>query len=732
MSLTKIKLTGFRRWLPYGVLLVGLLITAAEAWHEHQALEARAQARFEVVINTTSLALERRIYRHIDALLATRALFAARVSVTRAEFRAYVDNVGLAAHYTGLGAIQYTPRETPATLEGFHARLKADGLGEHKLWGLSGGHNVLPPPAEEYFPVEYREPHTPLVLGFDVAAPMNLDAMARARDTGLASLAGKISQRVAGAEEQPGFLIYVPVYHNGAALQTSQQRHSALRGYVVGVFHAHDLLRDIYTRQNHPQIDFEVFDGAVLSRATLLFDDDGEAHALDPYFRADFRRTAAIEIAGHAWTLHFATLPGFDQDINQALPWIVLVSGATLSLLLFGFIRSQALARAQEKHISRELHASRANLARAQQIGRMGSWEVDLATGAWRWSDELCHLCDLTPSATQPSYQALLEMIYAEDRARVKTHLDAALNAGVSFGADHRLEVSGRRERYVYHHAEVILDHAGAPARVVGTLQDITERKRAERHAQTLNAELERRVQERTAELAAANQELEAFSYSVSHDLRAPLRAVDGFSQALIEDYGAQLDQTALGYLGRVRNASQHMATLIDDLLELARVTRSEMHREQVDLSAIAEDIVAELRKAHPGRVVEVVIAPALHAVGDARLLRVALTNLFSNAWKFTRKQAEARIEFTASRADGRPVYCVRDDGAGFNMAYVDRLFTPFQRLHPSSEFEGHGIGLATVKRILTRHGGRVWAEGEVGRGASFSFTLGERRAMLA
>ncbi|HYL55693.1 MAG TPA: ATP-binding protein [Gemmatimonadales bacterium] len=250
--------------------------------------------------------------------------------------------------------------------------------------------------------------------------------------------------------------------------------------------------------------------------------------------------------------------------------------------------------------------------------------------------------------------------------------------------------------------------------------------------------ELEQRVTDRTreleernealrrnaAELLAANTELDAFAYSVSHDLRAPLRSIDGFSQVLLEDYSAQLDEAARDSLQRVRAASQRMATLIDDLLKLARVTRSEMRTEAVDLSKIAQDIVADLQRSTPERQVEFAIAPGLEARGDARLLRVVLENLLRNSWKYTAKQPRPRIEFGSVQENGERVFRVRDNGAGFDMQYADKLFGVFQRLHSPAEFEGTGVGLATVRRIITRHGGRIWAEGVVHQGATFYFTL--------
>lgn len=222
----------------------------------------------------------------------------------------------------------------------------------------------------------------------------------------------------------------------------------------------------------------------------------------------------------------------------------------------------------------------------------------------------------------------------------------------------------------------------------------------------------------------AANRELEAFSYSVAHDLRAPLRSIDGFSQAVLEDCADTLDDAAKRHLHYVREAAQDMAGLIDGLLSLSRVTRSELRREAIDLAELARSVLVQLQRTTPGRVVETVIADDMTAQGDARLLQSVLENLLGNAWKFTRNRAAVRIEVGCRKHNGECIHFVRDNGAGFDMAYADKLFGAFQRLHSAAEFEGTGIGLATVQRIVKRHGGRVWAESEVGRGATFFFTL--------
>ncbi len=255
-------------------------------------------------------------------------------------------------------------------------------------------------------------------------------------------------------------------------------------------------------------------------------------------------------------------------------------------------------------------------------------------------------------------------------------------------------------------------------------LRDVTERALAEERNRRLNDDLELRVADRTAQLEAANSELESFSYSVSHDLRAPLRHINGFSQALLEDYSDKLDDIGKGFLDEVRGASREMAELIDDLLMLARVTRSEMDPEEVDLSSLAWEVIGELRKMEPDRVIDFEVQSDLFAVCDRRLARIVLMNLIGNSWKFTAKVDATRIEFGQADVRGGQHFFVRDNGAGFDMAYANKLFGAFQRLHSGSEFEGTGIGLATVQRIVTRHGGEVWAEGENRKGAVFYFTL--------
>ncbi len=293
------------------------------------------------------------------------------------------------------------------------------------------------------------------------------------------------------------------------------------------------------------------------------------------------------------------------------------------------------------------------------------------------------------------------------------------------------LELQVAKESLARHqeHLEELVEHRTSELKTANEQlkQEIAARRQAEREILELNRDLEARVLERTRELELANKEMEAFTYSVSHDLRAPLRAIDGFSEALLEDYTDMLDEEGKTYLRYLQDGSRDMSELIEGLLKLSRSTRGELHKEQIDLSGLVKTVVSELRQAEPEQLVTVQVAADMQGDADPRLLKVVLGNLLGNAWKYSSQEEGARIEVGVAEQKGETVYFVKDNGVGFDIAFVDKLFLPFQRLHRADEFSGTGIGLATVERIIHRHGGRIWAEAAVGEGASFYFTLGEK-----
>jgi len=314
--------------------------------------------------------------------------------------------------------------------------------------------------------------------------------------------------------------------------------------------------------------------------------------------------------------------------------------------------------------------------------------------------------------------------------ARVEAEDRAVLESGQPSPLREVMDGEPENPRWYVTAKMPLRDGEGKVTGLVAISRDVTDFKRRSLEVEKLNAALEARVTERTAQLTSANEELEAFTSSVSHDLRAPLRHIDGMSAALLEDCGDDLDAAGRDYLARIRGAAQRMGALIEDLLRLSRVSRTELRATTVDLGVMADGIVEELRREFPGRDVTFERADELHANGDSGLLRAALMNLLQNAWKFTGKQARAHVEFGVEQRAGVNVYFVRDNGAGFDMAQSERLFGTFQRLHTEREFPGTGIGLATVRRIMRRHGGDAWADAAPGKGATFYFTLGSRVAV--
>lgn len=403
----------------------------------------------------------------------------------------------------------------------------------------------------------------------------------------------------------------------------------------------------------------------------------------------------------------------------------VEISLAPLRMQGETFVLTTIVDISERKRAERQMHEQKILLDRMSQLAKVGGWEFDVTSGQGSWSEEVARIHDVDPSDTV-SVTLGLDFFPPAARLRIEAAVAASIKAAVPY--DLELEFVSAKGVQKWIRTQGIPNVVdGVVVKIEGAIQDITDRKRAELEIQALNADLEQRVRLRTEELAAANKELEAFAYAVSHDLRAPLRAMMGFSQALVEDCIDQLDDVARDYIDEIIRASRSMGALIDGLLTLSRSTQGIVQRDPVDLSELARHIADELVRAEPERQVEWQIEEGMAALGDARMIQIALHNLLSNAWKYTARTDHPLICIYSIKA-GTGIgsrFFVADNGAGFDMGHADRLFKPFQRLHRQDEFAGIGIGLATVQRVIHRHGGTIEAIAEPGRGATFSFSFG-------
>ncbi|MBW4520619.1 MAG: PAS domain-containing protein [Scytolyngbya sp. HA4215-MV1] len=365
------------------------------------------------------------------------------------------------------------------------------------------------------------------------------------------------------------------------------------------------------------------------------------------------------------------------------------------------------------KRTEEELRNLSARLTLAVKSAALGIWDWNVVQNILTWDDRMYELYGITPDQFASVYDAWANSLHPDDRPLAEAAIQQALEGTKDYDPEFRVIHPDGTIRFIKAYALVQRNEQGMPQHMIGINFDITENKRAETQLLQTSAQLE-----------ASNRELEAFAYSVSHDLRSPLRAIDGFSKALLEDYGDQFDEDGKDYFDRIRNNVSRMGMLIDDLLRLSRVSRTDMQYDVVNLSTLVQEQIHDLQIAEPERQVTVVIAPGVVVSADATLMRVVINNLLQNAWKFTSHHNTARIEFGVIQTEAHPIYFVRDDGAGFDMAYAKMLFRVFQRLHNTYEFPGTGIGLATVQRAIHRHGGKVWAEAALEKGATIYFTV--------
>jgi PAS domain S-box-containing protein len=371
------------------------------------------------------------------------------------------------------------------------------------------------------------------------------------------------------------------------------------------------------------------------------------------------------------------------------------------------------------KQTETALQESEARLTLALDAARMGLWDFDVATDTAHRTLTHDRIFGYDELQAVWNHARFFGHVVREDREMVENALQQAFLSG-HFDIECRITRHGDAAvRWISLHGKAFCDAQGEPIRLMGLIADVTERK-----------EGEALLRQRTLQLEAANEALGSFTYSVSHDLRAPLRGINGYAAMLLEDHAAALAPEAQRLLGVIGENARQMGRLIDDLLKFSRLGRSELDTVSVDMTALVHDVVSELRRLEPDRTVDVIVDDLAAARADASMIRQVLANLIGNAWKFTRRRTGARIEVGCRRARGETTYWVKDNGAGFDLQYAGKLFGVFQRLHRPDEFEGTGVGLAIVQRIVQRHGGRVWAEGAVGHGAIFSFALpSEHRA---
>ncbi|HEV3027499.1 MAG TPA: ATP-binding protein, partial [Planctomycetota bacterium] len=375
---------------------------------------------------------------------------------------------------------------------------------------------------------------------------------------------------------------------------------------------------------------------------------------------------------------------------------------------------------AERKAAVDQLHEKDARLIEAQEIARLGSWVWNVTGNTVAWSDEVYRISGIMPTKFGGAFGDFIKVAHPDDRTLLQDALEMACRKREPLMLDFRIIRPDGSVRHLHAQGKVVLDESGRPVRLVGTLQDITERKQADQAIQDLNHELQARM----TELASANQELEGFSYSVSHDLRAPLRAIDGYSQMLIEDFGEQAQGDTRRYLDVIVGNTRKMGQLIDDLLSFARMGRKSLETSTIDMGGMVKEIVAEQTQQNPDRSLEFRVGALPPAKGDPAMFRQVWTNLISNAVKYSRGRSPAQVDIEAKSAGNEVTYSVKDNGVGFEMEFAHKLFGVFQRLHSDREFEGTGVGLALVARIVQRHGGRVWADSKVGSGATFSFAL--------
>ena len=703
------------------VVLIGSLLMV---WLYAQAAGERErharQAEFVAQSGEILVLLQQRLLHYELALRGGVSLYWSVSRPTERQWRDYVGGLDIENQFHGLLGLGYAPYLRRTDLEALQLAMRDEGKGLFQI-RPHGARDV-------YGPIVLLEPQSignRSAVGFDMFAhPTRHEAMAAARDTGQVRLSAPVELIQRGGDgRRNGLLMYAPIYANGIQPANLLARRTSVSGWIYAPFHARTFIDSVLQQAAAGQL-LRVVDTGEGGEGSLVyadpdFTDDPEAEVL--------RHSETVEMYGRPWRVDFQSrqaVAGATGPPSDARATVT--AGLIASLLLFAVVLALAHTQSRAERLAEAMSESyRRSEQRFRNAMLYSASGIALLDGQGR-------IVEANP--------ALARMFGAVPDSLPGTAFDSrfidaepAAAAPDGRGATRQLLRSDGDVRLVELVRSPVPGDVGSDVAALVQVDDVTDRLRAEREVRLLNRTLEARVEQRTRELTMANHELESFAYSVSHDLRAPLRTVEGFSRLLGERFGDAVGPDGQDYLARVRNAANRMDALIDALLKMSRITRDPLQQARVDLGRLAGEVLAELRQGEPDRAVEARIEPGLEARGDPALLRNLLQNLLGNAWKFTSGRPDACIELMrdpdAHPEPGMLALLVRDNGAGFEPAYASKLFRPFQRLHGADEYEGHGIGLATVKRIAERHGGSISAQGAVGEGATFRFSLPQWQA---
>jgi len=713
--------------------------------------------------NAIVAALQRELGRDAALLEALSAFLVTTHGGTRSSLRGFTTELG--RNVAGLTSLDWAPRVRPDAIKSFEEAQWIDGLPGFRIH--RDGEAL--PPAPEYFPVDLglaggdRVENVDLTPGADLSGIALLStAVGHARTRRTAALSAPLRlqkpNRAAAA-----VLLLEPVFEPRSTSTGAVQQSEDLLGIAFALLELEPLLDAVLSERDRSSLSVELRDVATSSNELALVRHDAASSetstpllVLSRLVGSDpARQTHTLEVGSRQWALAITAGPRFVTSFLTWTPWAVLTCGLLAAAMLAAFARNSVVRSTKFEQVRRHLDQERAeNLERINHLTdelererlERRRTENSLfrekqqfrlmfnAVPAMVWYKDTKNRFLLVNESAAASMGHTVAEIEGKPCSQIlpakaydiyRDDLDIIQSGRPKLGIIEELQLPGGKSIWTRTDKLPEYDSMG---RVVGLLvfaQDVTEQRQARDEVERISSEIEQRVSARTAELRAANQELESFAYSLSHDLRAPLRSVDGFSQLLLDEFGERLQDDGCEHLDRIRSAGQRMGRLLDDLVKLTRVSRCELKRETVDLSALARQVAEELKHKEPLRRIGLLIEATPLVQGDPTLLLAAIQDLMENAWKFTADTEDPRIEFGATSTPGdKTAFYVRDNGVGFDMVYADKLFGAFQRLHGRDEFEGSGIGLAAVRLILRRHGGEVWAEGVSGKGATFYFTL--------